>query len=333
MSRATVLMPCRDAARWLPEAIASLDAQTYQDFAVVAVDDGSTDDTRRVLEDWASRRRGVVVISQTAAGVAEALRAAVSVATGDVLIRMDADDIAEPERFQRQVTFLDAHPDVAACGTHVRYFGPRRITDGARRYESWLNSLRSTEDIHRDIFVECPLAHPTLAIRRDALQSAGGYIAGPWPEDYDLVLRLWAGGARLGVVPEVLLRWRDSATRASRTQARYSPDAFRACKVRHLLDTVLRDRPAVLFGTGPIGKQFARELHRQGGRVRAWFDLDPRKIGQTIYDTLVHHPRDISHFLDCVAIAAVGSVGARSDIRKLLHAAGRVDLHDFVAVA
>lgn len=333
MSAATVLMPCRDAARWLPEAIASLDAQTYQDYDVVAVDDGSTDDTHCVLEEWASRRRGVAVISQAAAGIAEALRAAVSVATGDVLIRMDADDIAEPGRFQSQIAFLDSHPDVAACGTHVRYFGARRITDGARRYESWLNSLRSTQDIERDIFVECPLAHPTLAIRRDALHAAGGYTAGPWPEDYDLILRLWAGGARLGVVPEVLLRWRDSGTRASRTQSRYSPEAFRACKVRYLLHTILHQRPAAVFGTGPVGKQFARELRRQGGQVRAWFDLDPRKIGQSIYDAPVHHPRDLDDFRECVAIAAVGSIGARADIRSLLLQAGRVELRDFVAVA
>src|SRR5690606_25417557 len=152
------------------------------------------------------------------------------------------------------------------------------------RYERWLNSLVQPEDLARDIFVECPIAHPALVARRAAVLAVGGYRAPGWPEDYDLVLRLWAAGGRLANVPEVLLHWRERADRTSRTDPRYSADAFRRCKVHHLRRTLLvarpgggagaseaesdcgpaAARPAVVWGAGPVGKRFARELLRQG---------------------------------------------------------------------
>src|SRR5690606_33553161 len=104
---------------------------------------------------------------------------------GELIARMDADDVAEPDRLERQVAWLEARPDHAGCGTRVRYFPRASVRDGARRYEAWLNGIESAADVERDAFVECPVAHPTLMLRRAALVAAGGYRDAGWPEDYD----------------------------------------------------------------------------------------------------------------------------------------------------
>jgi GT2 family glycosyltransferase len=362
--RVSVLLPCRDAAAHLPDAIASLAAQTFSDFEVLAVDDGSTDDTPRLLHDWSARDRTVRVLSSGGAGLVAALDLAAGHARGRVLARMDADDIAHPLRFELQLRLMDADPGLAGCGTRVRYFPRDLVRDGARRYERWVNSLVDAEDIARDVFVECPIPHPTLMVLRDAFEAVGGYRDTGWPEDHDLVLALWAAGCRLGKAPEVLLEWRERPDRASRTDPRYSPDAFRRCRVHWLTRTVLRAdwpetwrrgggaaalerprrepvpqrasarlRPVVVWGAGPVGKGLSLELQRQGADVAAFVDLDPRKIGQRIHGAPVIAPGDIGRHAGAFAVAAVGDAAARGQIRAALAEAGWVEMRDFCAVA
>lgn len=318
----------------LPEAAASLSAQTFEDFEVVAVDDGSADGTWPLLLDWAARDRRVRPLRRAPRGLVAALATAQAYARGDLVARMDADDVAEPDRFAEQESLLAGSPAVAACGTHVRYFPREVLREGALRYEGWLNSLSTPETVQREIFVECPLAHPSLMVRRAALLGVGGYRDVGWPEDYDLVLRLWQAGHQLAVVPRVLLHWRESEGRASRTDPRYGPDAFRRCKVHFLARTLAVGREGVVvWGAGPVGKAFARALVAGGLELRAFVDLDPRKIGQEVHGVRVVAPSEIGRFQGALAVAAVGSPGARAEIREALDAAGWREMTDYCAVA
>ena len=334
MARVSVLLPCRDAAAYLPAAAASLAAQTWRDFEVIAVDDGSRDHTAALLDDWRARDPRVRLLRIDARGLVGALNAALDRAGGEIIARMDADDVARPDRLARQVEALDADPALAACGTRIRYFPRRAVRGGARRYESWINGLTRPDELVRDMFVECPIAHPTLAIRRAALDAVGGYRDPGWPEDYDLVLRLWLRGLRLSNVPEFLLDWREGAHRLSRSDARYSEAAFRRCKVHYLRAGFLdRFDGVVVWGAGPVGKLFARELQTAGQGVRAFIDLDPRKVGQTVHGAPVVRPHDLRNFPDAFVVAAVGAAHARAEIRAALAAAGRVEMKDCCAVA
>ena len=339
MPRVSVLLPCRNAAAALAEAATSLERQHYRDFEVLAVDDGSSDTTPDQLVAWARRDPRVRVIRQAPRGIVAALQTAAAEARGDLLARMDADDISHPERLGRQVALLDDRPTLAACGTGVRYFPRERVRDGARRYERWLNSLVEPSDLARDMFVECPIAHPTLMVRARAFSDAGGYREAGWPEDYDLVLRLWAAGCHLANVPKVLLEWREDAHRISRSDPRYHADAFRRCKVHWLLRTLLRPaedrrlRPAVVWGAGPVGKSFALELLRQGVRVAAFVDLDPRKMGQEIHGARVIAPEAVDAYRHGLVLGAVGAPGGRAAIRAALVERGWTELVDYVMVA
>jgi FlaA1/EpsC-like NDP-sugar epimerase len=162
----------------------------------------------------------------------------------------------------------------------------------------------------------------------------GGYQDNGWPEDYDLVFRMWTEGIAFAKVPEVLLRWRERIDRTSRTDTRYDEDAFRRIKVHYLKNTLLNGHAGVIvWGAGPVGKAFALELKSQKVSVRAFVELDPRKIGQTIHDAPVIAPDGLPEYRDSFAIAAVGLPNAREEIRAVLNEQGWVEGKDYVAVA
>lgn len=327
-------MPCRDAARHLPEAIASIRSQSFEDYEVLAVDDASTDSTGSLLAEWSGTDRRVRVVPARGEGLIAALASSAAAARGELIARMDADDIAGPDRLAEQVRLMDADPRMAACGTGVQYFPADQVRDGARRYQRWINGLSKPEEIERDIFVECPIAHPTLMIRRNVLAGVGGYRDLGWPEDYDLVLRLWAAGYRLANVPAVLHRWRERPDRVSRTDRRYAFEAFLRLKVHFLARTLLADgRAVVVWGAGRIGKALAVELREAGVTLEAFVDVDPRKVGQQIHDVPVIMPDQLDHFSHAMVLAAVGVEGTREQIRTFCRDQGLVEGLHFVAVA
>lgn len=328
------MVPVRDAADTLVEAIDSIRAQTLSDWEAVVVDDGSEDHSVELLERLARKDSRIRVIPQPARGIVHALETARAHSRSALLARMDADDRAHPERLAKQVSFMDARPRLGACGTHVRYFPRSRVRGGARRYEAWLNALTRAEEVALNLWVECPLAHPSLAMRADAVGRVGGYRDEGWPEDYDLLLRLWETGSDLGVVPQVLHFWREGEGRLSKTDPRYAPDAFRRIKLHFLARTLLRDRDGLLiWGAGPVGKSFARGAAELAIPVRAFVELDSRKVGQEIHGAPVVAPEEIPAFRGSLGLGAVGKAGARDQIRAAFRGAGWEEGRDFVAVA
>jgi glycosyltransferase involved in cell wall biosynthesis len=291
---------------------------------VIVVDDGSRDSSGEIARDWANRDRRFRVLRQEPAGFVAASERARAEARGAYLATMGADDVSRPRRLELQLTALEEE-GLAACGGGVAFFP--EVSDGLRRYEGWLNSLSTVEAAERDLFVECPIGHPTLLARAEAVS----YRVVDWPEDYDLLLRIWGAGGRFRNVDEVVLDWRDHPARLARTDARYSLEAFARCRARYLRQDVLEGRAAVIWGAGPVGKLHARALREAGVEIEAFVDVDPRKIGKRIYGipVLSHHdgPRG------GVALGAVSGEAGRASLRQLAHEQGRRDGVDFFAVA
>lgn len=320
----SVLLPVRDGEAYLGEALQSLAEQTHEDLEVVVVDDGSRDASGEVAREWARRDSRFRVVHQQAAGFVAASRRACAEARGRYLAAMGADDVARPRRLEVQLAVLEEE-GLDACGGGVRYFPT--ATDGLRRYERWLNSLTTVEAALRDLFVECPIGHPTLCARADAVS----YRHVAWPEDYDLVLRLWAQGGRFRNVEEHVLDWRDHPARLARTDERYSLEAFARCKVHYLRLHVLGGRPAVVWGAGPVGKLHARVLLDAGVEVAAFVEVDERKLGKRIYGIPVVAHEDGPP--DGFVLGAVAGEAARAHLRELAREQGRREGEDFLAVA
>jgi glycosyltransferase involved in cell wall biosynthesis len=329
-----VLLPVRDGESVVEGAIRSLLSQSYPDFELLVVDDGSEDRTWELVQALAVEDARIRPMQQGPLGIVPALERARLAARGRYLARMDADDIALPERLKAQVDLMHRDSRIVLAGTRVAYFPRDAVRVGALRYEGWINGLSEHDAMVRDIFVECPIPHPTFLLRADAVSLVGGYRDPGWPEDYDLLLRLWEAGGRFGKVPTVLLKWRESQQRLSRNDGVYAEAAFRRCKVHYLLRTHLSGgRGVVVWGAGPVGKAFARELQRQGGTLKAFVDLDPRKIGQEIHGVPVIPPDRANEFRPALSVAAVAKGRARTEIRRTLTDLGWKELEDFVAVA
>ncbi len=327
-------MPARDAGRTVRAAAVSILRQTERDLALVAVEDGSRDGTGEVLARLAARDRRVLVLPGPGRGIAGALARGLSRCDAEVVARMDADDVAWPRRLERQLAALAADPWLAAVGSRVRLFPRRAVGPGMRRYARWLNRLVTPELVERDLYVESPLAHPAAAIRREALDRAGGWRDGDFPEDYDLWLRLAARGGRLANLPEVLLDWRESPGRLTRVDPRYAIEKHLALKARHLKAGPLAGRREVaLWGAGETGRAFARALGREGVGVALFVEVDRKKIGRRVMGAEVVSFEQVERARGLPLLVAVGAPGARDLIRAELRRRGFEELRDYRCVA
>ncbi|CAH0286238.1 glycosyltransferase [Roseomonas sp. CECT 9278] len=205
----SVVMPVRDGARHLEDAVASILRQTHGDFECIVCDDGSADATPDILARMALADARLRVLRLERAGIVPALNAGLGAARADWVARMDADDIAAPDRLERQLAAAARYPDAAAIGTGWRVVGP-----GGRVRRVIVPPVEPGA-IAAALMHHNPLAHPTMLLRRDAVLAIGGYRgAFRSAEDYDLWLRL-AERHPLRAIPHVLLDYREHAGQAA----------------------------------------------------------------------------------------------------------------------
>jgi glycosyltransferase involved in cell wall biosynthesis len=316
----SVLLPFRDAAATLAEAARSVLAP---DVEVIAIDDGSHDDGAALLP----KDPRIRLVRTEGIGIARALTVGLEHARGSLIARMDGDDISLPGRFAAQLAAL--RDDIGIVATRVEAFPHAVVGDGLRRYVAWMNEALTPEEHAREIFVESPICHPSVLMRRDALEHIGGYRAFDGPEDYDLWLRFHAHGYCFAKVPEVLLRWRHHEGRATIVDPRYAIERFTATKAPHLA-RLIAERPFAIWGAGPTGKRLARALEVHGARASKFIDIDPAKreargVPVVSPTTLVRGEQ--------LVIIAVGARGARDVIRDQLRTRGFVEGEDFVCAA
>lgn len=333
----SILMPVRDAVDTLPSALESIRRQRRIDWECIAVDDGSSDSSRSCLERAAATDGRVRVLAQPPRGIVAALNHGLEQCRGEFVARMDADDLMARDRLHLQAAALERETDLAAVGCHVRMFPRSSLSARRLEYEAWLNGMASEADVRREAFVECPLAHPTLMLRRAVLEKYCYRDCG-WPEDYDLISRLLESGERLAVVPRRLLSWRDGPSRLSRTSKDYAIESFIACKAHFLAQGLLRASPGyVLWGHGNTGRALATALERHGKRPIAIVEVHPGRLGQRIRGAPVIPPHDLpalqAHAGWVPIVASVARAGPRAEVRNALEALGFVELRDFVCAA
>jgi glycosyltransferase involved in cell wall biosynthesis len=329
----SILIPAFDAADTLAACLRSVSRQREPRWECIVVDDGSCDETASVARSFADRDTRFRLIQQSHGGIVSALNAGLESCRAPWVARMDADDWMHRDRLSLQRAALEDEPGLAGVGCHVRTFPRDGLSQGRRAYESWLNGIRSADDVAREAFVECPIAHPTLVVRRDLLQPLGFRDEG-WPEDYDLVLRLLQAGRRLAVVPRRLLGWRDGPGRLSRTAPAYAIDRFTTCKAAFLAAGLLTDRDEyILWGYGGTGRSLRSALLAHEKRPSHIVELHPGRLGQRIHGALVVAPDAIPGLPRLPLVASVAGADARGKIRAALEGMGRREGLDYVCAA
>ncbi len=327
----SVLLPVRDCQAFLPAALDSILRQSFARWELVAVDDGSRDDTPRILAEYACRDRRIRIITPVERGLVAALSAGLALCRAPLVARMDADDISHPRRLEDQFVFLEENPAVGLVACGFRHFPRHEVRVGMRAYERWQNGLMTHDLIMRDLFVESPFVHPSVMFRKGPVLAAGGYRDHGWSEDYDLWLRLAAAGLRFARLPAPLFFWRDRPERLTRTAPAYSAAAFRACKIHYLKRGFLAENHEVtLVGAGLEGRAWMRTLAEVGIKVTRWIDADPRKQGRLLHGAPILGPE--TDELSGKLLVTVGKRGAREGIRSWLAGRGLVEGVDVICV-
>ncbi|MCL4818651.1 MAG: glycosyltransferase [Vicinamibacteria bacterium] len=328
----SVLLPAWNAGATLAASLESVSRQTLRDWECVVVVDGSTDDTAAIATAFAARDARFRVLARPHRGIVAALNDGLAECQAPLVARMDADDLMRSDRLDAQVSALGADPTLAAVGCHVRLFPRGGLSPRLREYEAWLNGQDSAASVARDAFVECPVAHPTLMMRRE--MAALGYQDPPWAEDYDLVLRALAAGLRIGVVPRRLLAWRDRRERLTRSDPRYALAQFTACKAHYLATGFLADVDRyVLWGYGGTGRALRRALAVHGKTPSQVVEVKPSRIGNRIHGAPVVSLEALPSLAGLRIVVSVARAGPRAEIRGALAALGFVDGRDFVCAA
>lgn len=328
----SILMPVRDGATTLEQALKSVAQQTYSDWELVVVDDHSSDGTGEILEQWGQRESRLRIISNPGVGLVAALNSGLSYCRGGLVARMDVDDVMHLARLEKQVGILHDQPNLGLVSCGVEFGGDRRQQAGYAAHVDWLNSVLTPGQIRRGRFVESPFAHPSVMFRRGLVSQYGGYDDGPWPEDYELWLRWLDAGVPMAKVRQVLLTWNDPPGRASRVDPRYDVEAFYRVKARYLAAELARSkagRTVWIAGAGRPTRKRADMLTDHGVQIAGYLDVDPRKIGQRIQDRPVVGVEDLPPASGAVVLSYVGNRGARAKVRTLLESQGRIEGRDF----
>jgi hypothetical protein len=329
----SILLPVFDAATTLPACLRSIARQTLSSWECVLVDDGSTDASGELAAAAAATDSRIRVITTPHRGLVSALNTGLARCRGRYVARMDADDCMHSQRLALQGAALERAPELAAVGARVRFFPTPTVGDGMRRYERWLNGMESAADVRADAFVECPIAHPTLFVRREILVEYGYRDLG-WPEDYDLFLRLHAAGHGIAVVPRRLLAKRCGPECLSLSSPAYGVDRFTHCRAAHLADSFLAGSDRyVLWGYGGTGRALRRALAQSGKSPAAIVEVHPRRLGNTIQGAPVIAPDELREWRHLPLVASVAGVSARGKIRTALAEMGYRELDDFVCAA
>jgi glycosyltransferase involved in cell wall biosynthesis len=233
----SVLFPCFEAERFVGAALGSLLDQAYDKLEILAIDDASSDGTGRILEEYAARDDRVRVLrNERNLGLIGTLNRGVGEARGELIARMDADDVAASERIERQVEVLLCQPEIDVAGTGIsivgsgrgRALGPRPVrcvSPGGARF----TALFATPAVHATILARAPVmrAHP-YGTSPDSLHA----------EDYEMFVRMLEDGVGFGNVDEPLMTVRANPQSVSLQHERTQVANFVACAARHLERTL-----------------------------------------------------------------------------------------------
>lgn len=195
----TVLLPVYNGEDYIEEAILSILNQTFENFKLLIVNDGSTDNTTNIISKYKNTDSRIQVVERQNKGLIYSLNEGLSLSTTDLVARMDADDISFPLRLEKQFNFMSQHPEISVCGAAIQI------------YETGTNEFlpKHTDELLALSLFSVPVFHPTVMMRRQDVLSVGGYSPEALcAEDYDLWERMLYKGFRFSNIEEVLLKYR-----------------------------------------------------------------------------------------------------------------------------
>lgn len=310
----SILIPVKNAAPFLSECFISILGQTETDWEAIFVDDHSTDESLAILQAVAKRFPQIKVYSSEGQGIVPALQMAYRHSAGDMITRMDADDVMPKRKLELLKNHLSAlGPGHVATGK-VQYFSQEELGEGYIRYQNWLNDLAANNNHYQDLYKECVVPSAGFLIYRSDLDKIGAFEQPIYPEDYDLVFRFYQYGLQVSAVKEIIHHWRDHSARTSRNIAIYSGHFFDLKLPYFIALDYDTHKQLLLIGAGKKGKLLAQKLIDQKIPF-LWLTNNPKKIGKEIYGQILLAEKDIN--LQPKDYQAIIAISSPEDVRVM----------------
>lgn len=318
----SVLMPVKNATPYLEECLESILDQSEEHWELIAIDDHSTDHSLQILKAYAERESRIRVEVNNGNGIIPALQLAYQLSSGELIHRMDADDRMPSEKLSCLKNILINHGRGVVATGKIKYFSDLGISDGYAKYENWLNHL-SEKDCHwQEIYKECVIASPAWMLWRSDFEHCGAFNNHIYPEDYDLVFRIYKSNFKVIASSQIVHLWRDHPQRTSRNHPHYQQNAFFEIKLHYFLQLdYQKNRELILWGAGKKGKLMAKLLQKEQ-LTFLWVSNNPNKYGQKIYEQLMHSYEEILTDQAVQIIITVAQRNAKAEILSFLKEKG-----------
>ncbi|MEM6723926.1 MAG: glycosyltransferase [Bacteroidota bacterium] len=302
----SILLPVYNAEPYLSACLDSIHQQSYQNWELVAVNNGSTDSSFNTLKTYAQKDRRIRVFDHPIKGTILALRKAYEQANGQWITRMDADDKMPIQKLEKLFAGLEGQSGKVATGLVAYFSDEGSAGPGFIRYGEWLNQLTLSGRNFEAIYKECVIASPCWMLHRSDLDRIGAFEPDRYPEDYDLVFRMYRAGLELVAIPEVLHLWRDHSSRASRTDPNYQDQQFLDLKLDYFFELDRdRSKDLLIWGAGRKAKVLAKQLIARS-EAFVWTTENPKKQEIWIYAQCLRDPQQLA-LTDYQILVAISS--------------------------
>jgi glycosyltransferase involved in cell wall biosynthesis len=295
----SVILPFYNAEKTIKRALESISNQTYANFECIVVNNNSTDAGHKIASEYCAKDSRFMLLQESKQGVVFAFNKGLEQARGQFIARMDADDWSYPERLAYQISWFENNPDIDVVAGMATYQAHKPETGGFQRYVSWSNQIKSHHEISLKIFIESPIINPTVMWRITTSNKYGSYADGEFPEDYELWLRWMSKGAKFHKLDIPVVKWYDSDNRLTRTDQRYSDEAFFKIKTVYLAKWLKLNNPfypeVVIWGASKISRKRAALLISREIQITAFIDITQKRQVERkiIYYQDMPSPKDI----------------------------------------
>ncbi|MFB0925699.1 MAG: glycosyltransferase, partial [Vicingaceae bacterium] len=207
----SIIMPVKNTVQFLEQCLDSILDQTYANWELLAVDDSSSDDSFNILQAYSEKDSRVKPFRNDGKGIIEALRLAYSKSSGELISRMDSDDIMTQNKLEVLSSNLINNGKGNLAAGLVKYFSDTELGEGFQKYEAWLNNLIIKGNCFEEIYKECVIPSPCWMVFREDFEKCDALRPNRYPEDYDLTFRFYINGLKPIPCDTILHHWRDYA--------------------------------------------------------------------------------------------------------------------------
>jgi len=312
----SILMPFKNTEVFLSECLDSVINQSYKEWELVIVDDGSIDTSYSLVQEYAQIDSRIKLFKNDGVGIISALQLAFKNCQGDFITRMDSDDVMYENKLNIMLDHLIRYGEKHVAVGLVKYFSEEGISNGYARYESWLNNLTKSGSNFSEIYKECVIPSPCWMIGREDFEACDAFNPNRYPEDYDLTFRFYKYNYTCIPCDEILHHWRDYSTRTSRTHEHYAQNYFLDIKLHYFLELEYdAARPLTIWGAGAKGKTIAKSLIEKEIPF-FWICDNEKKIGKDIYEQKLLNFEYLKHIKNPQCIVTVANQDAQIEIRS-----------------